>query len=124
MASSSYKHKDVPHNYTLFVFEGSDWCVNCRRLEKNILSDTKFVSFLEQKHITLRRVDFPQRKVLDAQTKKHNETLAEQYNFDGAFPTLILSREDTLLFRKIYYNKKQAPSDVQTRILTHLKSLQ
>ena len=25
-------------DYRLLVFEGSDWCANCRRLEKKVLS--------------------------------------------------------------------------------------
>ncbi|WP_246454809.1 hypothetical protein [Hyunsoonleella aquatilis] len=55
--------------------------------------------------------------------KKNNELLAERYNFDGVFPTLILSRSDTLYYRKLYYNKKQDSKGMQDLILTQLKVL-
>ncbi|MFD2726738.1 thioredoxin family protein [Hyunsoonleella rubra] len=124
MTTSSYSNPSLSSNtFTLFVFEGSDWCVNCRRLEKNVLSDTTFISFLNEKQITLTRVDFPQRTKQNSQVKKNNELLAERYNFDGIFPTLILSRNDTLLYRKLFYNKKQDSKGMQDLILTHLKAL-
>jgi thioredoxin-related protein len=123
MAMSSYSNKIPVRTYTLLVFQGSDWCLNCRRLEENILSETTFISFLKANHITLNRVDFPQRKVQDIQTQKNNEFLAERYRFEGDFPTLILSRTDTLLYKKIHYNKKQDSKALQDIILTKLNLL-
>ena len=87
----------------LVVFEGSDWCANCQRLEKNLLSDSFFVQRLSNLGVEVERVDFPQRKKLTEDKQLQNETLAEQYAFDGNFPTLFLSRADTLRYLKIGY---------------------
>ncbi len=76
--------------YTLIVFEGSDWCGNCRRLEKNILEDSVFQNYLSQKDIVIEKIDFPQRKQLPKAQESYNASVAEQYNFKGAFPTLVL----------------------------------
>ena len=75
------------------VFSGSDWCANCIRFEKNILQDSSFQSFLHTNLLYL-NVDFPQRKKQSALLKKQNETLAEQYNPNGIFPTLVLLTSD------------------------------
>lgn len=90
----------------LIVFEGSDWCSNCRHFERYVLSDSLFQSFLSTQQIELVKVDFPQRKKLDATTLSNNKKLASQYQFDGSFPTIILARKDTLLFRRIHYSQK------------------
>ena len=76
--------------YTLIVFEGSDWCVNCIRLEKNVLQTSAFKAYATQKMIAVKRVDFPQRKKLDPEIAAQNEKLADQYRFKGEFPTLLL----------------------------------
>lgn len=75
------------------VFSGSDWCANCIRFEKNILQDSSFQNFLHSNLLYL-NVDFPQRKKQSVLLKKQNETLAEQYNPNGIFPTLILLTTD------------------------------
>ncbi|MFT7588449.1 MAG: hypothetical protein ACI959_000659 [Limisphaerales bacterium] len=88
----------------LIVFEGSDWCANCRNLEKNVLSDSVFLSFIEAQNIQLVRADFPQRKKLKNEIKLRNKTLADKYNFDGKFPSIILSFSENENFEQISYS--------------------
>ena len=76
--------------FKLIIFEGSDWCSNCIRLEKNILTDARFTQFLNERNIELVRVDFPQRKKLTTEEKNQNEEIAERYNFSGVFPSIII----------------------------------
>ena len=76
--------------FELIIFEGSDWCSNCVRLEKNVLSNPGFESFLLERNIKLKRIDFPQRKLLDKEHMAYNVSVAEKYLFDGVFPTLLL----------------------------------
>ncbi len=92
--------------YKLIVFEGSDWCSNCQRLEKNILMDNIFLEQLEKLSIQIEKIDFPQRKKLPVETKNYNNMIAEKYNFDGTFPTIIISRTDALIFQKIIYSNQ------------------
>lgn len=103
-------HGIVPNEpegkFQLIIFEGSDWCSNCRHLERNVISDSMFQSFIKQHHIELVIVDFPQRKKQDETTKKLNKEMAGKYQFDGSFPTIVLSRKDTSLYRRIHYSQK------------------
>jgi thiamine biosynthesis lipoprotein len=73
----------------LLVFSGSDWCGPCIRFEKKILSDAVFQDFAKLNLIIL-NADFPQRKSLSAAIKSQNDNLAEKYNPNGVFPTIML----------------------------------
>jgi thioredoxin-related protein len=86
---------DTSPNLKLIVFEGSDWCVNCIQLEKNVLSDAAFIEFSQKNEIEIERIDFPQRKNQDKKIERHNAEMAEKYKFDGTFPTVILLDEES-----------------------------
>lgn len=103
--------------FELLVFEGSDWCHNCQRLERYVLSDPIFLQEIQQMGIAVQRVDFPQRKKLSDEQRQRNEALAKQYGFDGSFPTLFLVRPGSSQYRKISFHP-----DVTTAQL--LKTLQ
>ncbi|MBK7966460.1 MAG: thioredoxin family protein [Bacteroidetes bacterium] len=74
---------------TLLIFTGSDWCLPCMRLEKNILNDSIFVQFTLHA-IEFIQADFPQKKKLDAIEIERNEKLAELYNPKGIFPYIVV----------------------------------
>ena len=109
--------------YTLYVFEGSDWCSNCRRLENTVLAKEEFLDFLSKKEITILKIDFPQRIKQSKEEKKSNAAIAELYAFDGSFPTLILAKTNTQNFEKVYYSN-QSVSEMQQQIIDKLKLLQ
>lgn len=109
--------------YRLFVFEGSDWCHNCRRLEKEILSQDSFQEFLQTHGIALQKVDFPQRGKLSKAQRKENARIADAYQFQGEFPTLVLAREDEERFEHLSY-QHQAQEELQARILEKLALIQ
>lgn len=92
--------------FRLIVFEGSDWCARCRNLEQSVLSDTTFLHQLDRNSIRIEIIDFPQRKKLSGETKEYNQAVAEKYAFDGSFPTLILTRTDTIIYRRITYSNE------------------
>lgn len=97
------------NKYTLVVFEGSDWCSNCRKFEHSILQDSLVLNYLKKVNIELLKVDFPQRKKLSKEQQKLNQQYAEKYAFKGLFPTIILSRTDTLFYKEIN-SKNMTPS--------------
>lgn len=107
----------------LIVFEGSDWCANCRRLEKNVLTDSSFVIFLQQNHIELERIDFPQRKKIAETLQTYNNDIAEKYAFDGRFPAVVLTRTDTLVYHRIEY-RNQTADEFMKLLLFEIKVLQ
>jgi len=75
----------------IILFTGSDWCRWCQKLESEVLDTEEFARIASEKFIFL-KVDFPSRKSLSPQQKKHNEALKERFSIKG-FPTLILLNE-------------------------------
>lgn len=75
----------------LMVFSGSDWCKPCIQFKKDILETDNFEDWGASKLVVL-YLDFPAKKKnkLPADQRKHNESLAEQYNKSGAFPSVFL----------------------------------
>jgi len=76
----------------LMSFSGSDWCIPCMRLQKDLFDTGEFNSFTDQ-HLILLKLDFPSRKknLLSEEQVKHNEALAEQYNKKGSFPLVVIT---------------------------------
>ncbi len=73
----------------LLVFQGSDWCIPCIRLEKQVLSSPRFLQFVQDSLVVL-KADFPQRKKTDPVLAGRYEQLAEAFNPEGAFPKILL----------------------------------
>ena len=75
----------------LLVFSGSDWCIPCMKLEKNIWESKEFINDSNQ-HFVLLRADFPKRKAntLSKEQQKQNDKLAELYNKNGLFPLVAI----------------------------------
>lgn len=79
------------HKYVLLNFSGSDWCIPCIKLKKDIFESDKFMRFASE-NLILVKADFPRlrRNQLDSRQTSQNELLAEKYNNQGKFPLTIL----------------------------------
>ncbi|BDS12517.1 FAD:protein FMN transferase [Aureispira anguillae] len=86
----------------LLVFSGSDWCQPCIRFDKNILQNDDFKTYIQEKLVVL-KCDFPQRLPLTAKTIQQNERLAEQFNPNGEFPSLVLLNTEFKKITKLGY---------------------
>lgn len=89
----------IKHKNILINFSGSDWCVPCIRLRKEIFESAVFQNYAADKLILV-SADFPRQKKnrLSVDQVKRNETLAEQYNPNGKFPyTLLLDENGKIL---------------------------
>jgi len=102
-----------PHESVLYIFEGSDWCTHCAKLEKNILNNEAFQKEIGLLNVKLERIDFPQRTKLPPEVRKYNDEIAEKFGFDGTFPTLILARLDSDRTRRIYYHNENVEEMLQ-----------
>ena len=61
----------------LLVFQGSDWCVPCMKLEKNIWESDEFIKY-SQENLILVKADFPKKKsnkLSKAQMDKNEATI-------------------------------------------------
>lgn len=81
-------------------FSGSDWCVPCIKLHKNIIETDAFKQLSTDQVIQYINADFPRSKKNQpsADVKKENAALADQYNPKGLFPyTLLLNADGKIL---------------------------
>ena len=84
----------------LVDFTGSDWCVWCIRLKKEVFSQTAFAT--ASKDFVLVELDFPQNKPQSDEEKKLNRALAAQYGIEG-YPTVLLMNADGEVYAKTGY---------------------
>lgn len=79
------------HKMVLLKFSGSDWCIPCIRMEKEIFENNAFKTFAEE-NLVLVNADFPRLKKnqLSKDQQKQNDKLADKYNKEGHFPLTIL----------------------------------
>jgi len=95
----------------LLVFQGSDWCAPCIKLEKNVWNTAEFKDFAK-KHYVMLKADFPKRKKnkLSKEQQTHNNKLAEKYNKKGHFPfVVVLNNKGKVLGTTSY--KKMSVTD-------------
>lgn len=86
--------------FILLNFSGSDWCIPCIKLHKNIIETEDFKKLETENVIVYLNADFPRNKKnqLSPELKKENASLADQYNQKGLFPyTLLLNSEGKVL---------------------------
>jgi len=84
----------------LLNFSGSDWCIPCIKLHKNIIENETFKQLTTDHILEYVNADFPRSKKNQpsAEIKKENTSLADQYNPKGIFPyTILLNSEGKVL---------------------------
>lgn len=96
---SAQKNAKDKHQLILLNFSGSDWCIPCIKMRKEIFENANFKEMSDSLLIIV-NADFPRNKKnqpnIDIQ--KQNEALAERYNPNGAFPyTLLLDADGKVL---------------------------
>jgi len=85
----------------LLNFTGSDWCGWCKKLDREVFSQSDFEKFANE-NLVLVELDFPKYKSQSKATRKANEKLLQKYGVRG-FPTILLvSSQDDLLLRTGY----------------------
>lgn len=97
-------------NKTLIVvFQGSDWCAPCIKLDREIWSTDEFIAYAKNNFVML-KADFPKRKknALTPKQQEKNNKLLEKFNKNGYFPfVVILDKNGTVLGETGY--KKLTP---------------
>ena len=75
----------------IMVFQGSDWCAPCMKLNREIWSSEDFQSYAKDHYVML-KVDFPRKKdnALPDEQQIQNGKLAETYNKKGFFPFVVV----------------------------------
>jgi thioredoxin-related protein len=89
------------HKYLLLNFSGSDWCIPCIRMHKEVFGSEVFRQ-LADSSLVLYNADFPRLKKnqLSKERQKQNESLADRYNPRGDFPLTLLLDTDGNVIRR------------------------
>lgn len=101
----------------MLIFSGSDWCIPCIQFEKNILSDSSFLRFAQDKLVLL-EADFPQRKKIAKPLRAQYDSLAAAFNPQGSFPQVVLLSPGKKLMANVPV-KQETPE----RFISTLKQL-
>jgi len=95
----------------ILVFQGSDWCAPCIKLDREIWSTDTFKKYAKEHYVML-KADFPRRKKnkLSEKQTKANALLAEKYNKQGFSPfVVVLDSSGKVLGESSY--KKTTPEN-------------
>lgn len=83
------------------VFQGSDWCSWCQKLDKEVTSQPEFIQFANQKFICM-SVDFPKHTAQSAELKAQNQKLANQYGVSGLPTVKVINSQEVVLLTSGY----------------------
>lgn len=104
--------------HIVLVFQGSDWCAPCIKLDREVWSSPEFQG-LAKDHFVMLKADFPrkQKNKLPKDQEDRNKSLAAKYNPNGYFPlVVVLDAKGKVLGQagyekltpKAYFNKLNA----------------
>ena len=90
----------------VLVFQGSDWCAPCIKLDMEIWSTDTFKDYAKTHYVML-QADFPRKKknALSETQTKANAKLAETYNQEGMFPLVVILDKKGNVLGKTRYKK-------------------
>ena len=90
----------------ILVFQGSDWCAPCIKLDRQVWSTDTFKEYASEHYVML-KADFPRKRensLSETQTKA-NAKLAETYNKNGIFPFFVVLDAKGNVLGKTGYKK-------------------
>ena len=92
----------------ILVFQGSDWCAPCIKLDKEVWNTPEFKSYAKD-HFVMLQADFPRKKAnsLAPEQQEKNNQLAEKYNQNGYFPFVVILDENGKVLGETGYQKMQ-----------------
>ncbi len=90
----------------ILVFQGSDWCAPCIKLDREIWSTNVFQEYSKD-HFVMLQADFPRKKknALPEEQQQKNNILAEKYNKQGYFPFVVILDNDGNVLGEMGYEK-------------------
>ena len=103
-------------NPILANFTGSDWCIWCKRLSKEVFTEQAFIEYAKLNLILL-KLDFPKTIQLPEAEKLQNNELLRKFGVQG-FPTIVLMDKEGIEIARTGYQEGGAGLYVN-----HLKQL-
>ncbi|WP_396633960.1 thioredoxin family protein [Maribacter sp. R86514] len=105
----------------ILVFQGSDWCAPCIKLDRAIWSTNEFKEYAKEHYVML-QADFPRRKknALPEEQLNKNKALAENYNRQGIFPFVVVMNANGEVYGETSY-KKLTPKEYIQELNSFIK---
>lgn len=102
------------HRPIILVFQGSDWCAPCIKLNREVWSTDEFQKYAKDHYVML-QADFPRKKknALPEDRAKANAKLAEQYNKNGIFPLVVVMDAQGKVKGETGYKKMKPKAYIQ-----------
>ena len=90
----------------VLVFQGSDWCAPCIKLDREVWNTDTFKTYAED-HFIMVQADFPRKKAnaLSETQTATNAQLAETYNKRGVFPFVVVMDNKGVVLGETSYKK-------------------
>lgn len=101
----------------LVNFTGSDWCVWCQKLSKEVFATPAYIQKAKDSYVHV-KLDFPRNLPQSPALKARNRQLADRYAVEG-YPTILLLTPDQQVYGATGYQEGGA-----NNYLTHLGSFQ
>jgi len=94
------KKQAAEENKPLLVkFTGSDWCLPCMKLDREVFSKKAFKSAVEKDFVVV-ILDFPRKTKLPAEQTKANKEVAKKYGLES-YPTVMLIDQKGKVFKSM-----------------------
>ncbi len=87
--------------YMLVYFSGSDWCGWCKKLDKEVFSNSKFKTYARRNLICI-QLDFPRKKTQSKKLREQNRELAMKFGVRGYPTVFVISPRGDLVARTGY----------------------
>ncbi len=90
----------------ILVFQGSDWCAPCIKLDREIWSTPEFIKYADE-HFIMLKADFPRKSKnqLTESQQLQNKELMEKYNKSGFFPYVTVIDKSGVVLGNTGYKK-------------------
>ncbi|MBJ7449280.1 MAG: thioredoxin family protein [Parachlamydiales bacterium] len=77
------------NNKPIFIlFEGSDWCYWCQKLDKEVLNTTQFANMMADKMVFV-KMDFPMKNPLPQDQAEYNDQIRTKFGVEG-YPSVVI----------------------------------
>ncbi|WP_233885130.1 thioredoxin family protein [Tenacibaculum piscium] len=105
----------------ILVFQGSDWCIPCIKLNKQVWNTDVFKKYAKENYVML-QVDFPRKRRNNLSEKQatSNAKLFEKYNKNGILPFVVVLDSKGKVLGETGY-KKISPENYLKELNTFIK---
>ncbi len=105
--AAAVKQAKAEKKKILLDFTGSDWCVNCFRLDDGVFSKPEFADFAKT-HYVLVTLDFPAKRKMPDSVTDQNAALMTKYMVQGLPTVVLLDADENKLVSLLGYRGEDA----------------